>query len=78
MKKAIVIGLTVISAIVMLLGIAAYGYGFRYNERDGLNLIASVETCTDDSGNTYTYNFRYSHLDNFDLIKTAIQAKELG
>lgn len=78
MKKAIVIGLTAVSAIVMLLGIAAYGYGFRYNKRDGLNLIASIETCTTDSGYSYTYTSRYSHLDNLDLIKTAIQAKELG
>lgn len=78
MKKAIVIGLTVISAIVMLLGIAAYGYGFRYNERDGLNLIASVETYTTDSGRSYIRTSRYSHLDDLDLIKIAIQAKELG
>lgn len=58
MKKAIVIGFTVISAIV--------------------SLIASVETRTTDSGYSYTYTSRYSHLDDFDLIKTAIKAKELG
>lgn len=77
MKKAIVIGLTVVSAIVMLLSIAAYSYGFRYNKRDGLNLIVSEQqmTCGDIN---YTYTEGYTHLDNLDLIKTAIQAKELG
>lgn len=78
MKKIAVIGLTVVSAIVMLFGIAAYGYGFRYNERDGLNLIVSTEERTTDSGYNYTYTVRYSHLDNLELVKTAIQAKELG
>lgn len=77
MKKIAVIGLTVVSAIVMLFGIAAYGYGFRYNERDGLNLIVSEQQMTCGNSN-YTYTERYTHLDNLDLIKTAIQAKELG
>lgn len=77
MKKAIVIGLTVVSAIVMMLMVAAYGYGFRYSKNEGLNLIAVEEQMT--CGNSsYTYTERYTHLDNLDLIKTAIQAKELG
>lgn len=77
MKKIAVIGLTVVSAIIMLFGIAAYSYGFRYNERDGLNLIVFAEERTTNSGHSYTYTECYSHLDNFNLVKIAIQAKEL-